>query len=232
MNTNRNLLDFLFETKQIDLRRGSIFDSPPQHAPVEPDFDRVKGMMLGLEVGDALGNTTEGWLPEHRAARFGEIRDYLQDPHGDKPAGVPSDDTQLAFWTLEQIKKNRGFQPDHVAARFCSGMIFGIGSAVKQFTVNYRSGKLWYQSGARSAGNGALMRIAPILIPHLRTGTTDLLVDAALLALITHNDPASIASCVAFVSMYWEHLLKLSKRLDGTPPGRQPSSPRPGEFSS
>jgi ADP-ribosylglycohydrolase len=48
------------------------------------------------------------------------------------------------------------------------------------------------------------MRIAPMLVPYVRKPSPDLWVDTALSAAITHNDSASIASCVAFVSMLWE----------------------------
>ena len=40
------------------------------------DFGKVEGMMLGLAIGDALGNTSEGMLPSARQGRFGEIRDF------------------------------------------------------------------------------------------------------------------------------------------------------------
>jgi ADP-ribosylglycohydrolase len=47
------------------------------------------------------------------------------------------------------------------------------------------------------------MRIAPMLIPHLRSATPDLWVDTALAAMITHNDSGSIAACLAFVHLLW-----------------------------
>jgi len=52
------------------------------------------------------------------------------------------------------------------------------------------------------------MRIAPILIPHLRNSSPELWVDAALCAMLTHNDSASIASCLAFVAMLWDRLCR------------------------
>ena len=42
------------------------------------------------------------------------------------------------------------------------------------------------------------MRIAPMAIPHLQAGTTDLWVDTALSAAITHNDSGSTAACLSF----------------------------------
>jgi hypothetical protein len=76
--------------------------APPPLLGVDPD--RVEGMLLGLAIGDALGNTTEGMTPAERRQRFGEIRDYLPNANaGRARVGLPSDDTQLAFWTLEHV---------------------------------------------------------------------------------------------------------------------------------
>ena len=213
MQSNRQTLDDLFEHGKIDLRRGAWFDTSPGPMPAGFDFDRVEGMMLGLAIGDSLGNTTEGMLPGARQERLGEIRDYLpNNRESGKVVGLPSDDTQLAFWTLEQMILDRGFNPNHVARRFCSGRIFGIGRTVREFIANYQSGKPWYECGPKSAGNGALMRIAPMLIPHLKTPSLDLWVDTALSAMITHNDSGSIASCVSFVNMLWQ-LFKMDAPL-------------------
>ena len=144
--------------------------------------------MLGLAIGDALGKTTESWFPRERRARFGEIHDYLPNRETGEKKGLPSDDTQLAFWTLEQMLEDRGFVPERVASRFCRGRIFGIGGTVREFIRNYKNGLPWYQCGPYSAGNGALMRIAPLLIPHLRLATPDLWIDTASLR---HDYPQS-----------------------------------------
>ena len=177
------------------------------------DFGRVEGMLLGLAIGDALGNTSEGMLPSQRAAYHGEIRDYLPNRYAaGRRVGLPSDDSQLAFWTLEQLIADRGFDPENLAVRFSQGQIFGIGQSVREFLANYKSGLAWYASGPESAGNGALMRIAPMLIPHLRTGTAGLWADVALSSMITHNDSASNAACVAFVYMLWQ-LRQMSRSL-------------------
>lgn len=209
--TNRETLDKLFAVGRIDIRRGRLFDRVPESLPHDFDFQRIEGMMLGLAIGDALGITTEGMLPQHRHRRYGEIRDYLPNRHvqprpGESSRGYPSDDTQLAFWTLEQLISDAGFNPDQVAHRFCRDRIFGIGSAVRGFVNAFRAGTEWQRAGQPSAGNGALMRIVPILIPHLGKPSPDLWVDTALCAMITHNDSASISACLAFVHLLWELL--------------------------
>jgi ADP-ribosylglycohydrolase len=215
-SANAARVEELLAAGRLDLARGGILDLAPGPMPADFDFGRVEGMMLGLAIGDALGNTTEGQLPAARRARHGEIHDYLPNPHaGGRAVGVPSDDSQLAFWTLEQLLADGGLDPERLAARFCAQTIFGIGSSVKQFVRNYRAGIPWHACGPQSAGTGALMRIAPVLIPHLKTGTPALWADTALAAMLTHNDAGSTAACLAFVAMLWQLL-----RMAAPPPPR------------
>lgn len=209
--TNGEMLDWLFEEGKIDIARGAVFDKPPEPFPGGVDFGRVEGMMLALAVGDSLGATTEGALPEARRKR-GEIRDYVKNRHAKDSRGYPSDDTQLSFWTLEQLNEDGGFVPENVAKCLYQNTIYGIGGNVSDFIANHKAGKPWYEAGPKSAGNGALMRIAPMLIPHLKSPSPELWVDTALSAMITHNDSASIASCLAFVNILWELL-----HMDGVP---------------
>jgi len=168
-------------------------------------------MLLGLAIGDALGALTESLLPRLRRKIFGEIRDYLEYPHTGERKGYPTDDTQLAFWTLEQMLADDGFVPENVAQRFCCSAIFGLGNSVNTFLKRHREERHpWHESGPSSAGNGAMMRIAPMLVPHLYTGTSKLWVNTALSAMITHNDPASTATCVSFIRRLWD-LLQMNK---------------------
>ena len=208
VSDNTALLDDLFAQGAIILDQGPLFGQAPPPLPADLAWDRVEGMMLGLAIGDALGNTTEGLLPHERRGLYGEIRDYLPNRYADgRPVGVPSDDTQMAFWTLEQLIADGGLNLDHLAQRFCAQRIFGIGSAVSRFVQAYQSGtRPWHACAADSAGNGALMRIAPVLIPHLRTGTPALWADATLAAILTHKQAASTSACVAWVSMLWSLL--------------------------
>ena len=206
--SNLGTLAWLFETGGIELCRGPLFDeTPPAPPPGARLRDRVEGMLLGLAIGDALGNTSEGLLPGDRRARYGEIRDYLPNRHAEgRRVGLPSDDTQLAFRTLAQLLEDGELLPEHLAERFAAERIFGIGQAVAQFVFNVRAGQPWHRAGPHSAGNGALMRIAPVLLPHLSNPSPALWADTALAAMLTHNDSASTAACLAFVRLLWELL--------------------------
>lgn len=200
--SNAEILEDLFQRDAIAIRRGEIFDKIPA-SPAAVGWDRIEGMVLGLAIGDALGNTSESLVPAARAARYGEIRDYLPNRHAaGRRIGLPSDDTQMALWTLESLLEAGGLSPDALARKFCSGQIYGIGSTVREFIRNHSDrGLPWFESGPASAGNGALMRIAPVLIPNFSSRSRDLWVDTALAAMLTRNDTASIASCMAFVSL-------------------------------
>jgi ADP-ribosyl-[dinitrogen reductase] hydrolase len=200
MISNRELLDEFLANGRIRIQRGAIFSEQPAPLPEGFTFDRIEGMMLGLAIGDSLGKGSEGNFPSDRKNAYGEIRDYLTPP------GLPSDDSQMAFWTLEQLITDGRLTPEHVARRFTQGCIYGIGNTVKGFLTEFKGGTPWYKAGRQSAGNGALMRIAPGLIPHLRHPSPDLWADAALCAMITHNDSVAVSSAVAFVAMLWDLL--------------------------
>ena len=169
---NRPLVRELSGDGRLHVKLGDLFEQPAPFAPRSVSWHRVRGMMLGLAIGDALGNTSEGMLPADRLKVHGEVRDYLPNRHAEnRPVGLPSDDSQLAFWTLEHLVESGGLFASTLAQIFAAREIFGIGSAVRHFVRGMQEGKPWWQASARSAGNGALMRIAPVTIPHLGTAS-------------------------------------------------------------
>jgi ADP-ribosyl-[dinitrogen reductase] hydrolase len=212
---NTDLLQSLLSQDNIKLENAPFLKTLPTPLLDDWTFERFEGMLLGLAIGDALGYPTESQLPQVRWNHYGEIRNYLPNHFaGERLVGVPSDDTQMAFWTLKSIMSDGGLIPNHIAQEFCMHKIFGIGRTVLDFIRAYKErGISWVKAGQPSAGNGAVMRIAPILLPYLRHPSTSLWADAAIAGMITHNDPASNACCVAFTALLWECL-----RLREIPP--------------
>jgi ADP-ribosyl-[dinitrogen reductase] hydrolase len=208
MIDNTPVLKHMLSQGMIRLKNSDILYETPPFLAESFGFEKVEGMLLGLAIGDALGATTEGLEATERKERFGEIRDYLPGKRsGFRVAGAATDDTQLSFWTLEQLIDDKGLDPDNLARKFCKHRIIGIGGTTKNFVRNYKDKNLpWYKAGLDSLGNGALMRIAPIVLPYLRNPHPSLYADAALDSMITHNAFANNASCVAFVRMLWELL--------------------------
>ena len=204
--TDKHNILSLIENGTIKLRMSSLLTSDPVIL-ASVDWDKVEGMLLGLAVGDSLGNTNESQIPADRRSRYGTINDYLPNLFSDgQPLGLPSDDTQMAFWTLEHMLNEGRIDPAILIEIFTNRKIYGIGMSVSRALKRYRSGSKWYESGVASAGNGALMRVAPIILPYLNNPSADLWLDIVTAATITHNDSTSTACCVAFVDLLWNIL--------------------------
>lgn len=205
MIDNTSLLKDLIVAGKIRIHDSQLFCTTVRHFPSNFDFEKVEGMLLGAAIGDSLGATSEGISGRDRIAKYGEIRNYLPGHRSDnKPIGMPTDDTQLTFWTLKQLIRDYGLIPDNLAKRFCKHHITGIGSTVRAFISNYKdSHKSWDCSGEDSLGNGALMRISPIVVPYLHDPNPSMYADAAIDAMLTHNSYANNAACVAFVHILW-----------------------------
>ncbi|MFT4976183.1 MAG: ADP-ribosyl-[dinitrogen reductase] hydrolase [Myxococcota bacterium] len=210
---NRDQLQQLLRDGTLQLADAPWLSSQPS-AP-DTSQDRVEGMLLGVAIGDALGRPSEGMIPARRQRTHGQIRSYHRHHrakhHSGAVWGEPSDDTQLTFWALDQLIEDSGLDPERLSNRFAreGGKLIGIGGTVREFRVRAARGLPWTERGVDSAGNGALMRAAPMLMPHLHTPTPALWADAALGAFLTHNDSASTASCLAFTDMLWQ-LLSMS----------------------
>jgi len=206
---NAPLLRDLIAKKRIRLRDSPVLHQIPAPLPDSFTYEKIEGMLLGLAIGDALGATSEGLKPSDRNGLYGEIRDFQADrrPGHHRPVGVGTDDTQMSFWTIEQLIDDGGLDPQKLAGKFCRHRIWGIGGTVRQFIGNFKDKHSpWYEAGPESLGNGALMRIAPIILPYLHKPVPSMYADAAIATMITHNDFANNASSVAFVRMLWDLL--------------------------
>ncbi len=198
--------------------------------------DRVKGALWGVAIGDALGNTSESLRPSERRSRYGEIRGYLPNrhAHGER-LGLPSDDTQLTVWTLETLLEHGWPDPGALAQAFRQHRLYGIGGTLRGFFRKLDQlgpGADPWEARQFSAGNGALMRVAGALLPHAWTLDAHALEAVAVASALTHDDPTSTASCVAFARIlglllqnpdfarpgfFWETFVETARPLEGAP---------------
>lgn len=189
-----------------------------QPPPPQASFDRIGTMLYAVALGDSLGNTSEGLLPHERTRRYGHITGYLPTRHaGGQERGVPSDDTQLTFRTVQHLLRLGDLCPEQLGDDLSDGAIFGIGRAMTAWLARREAGLPWTTCGVQSSGNGALMRIAPVLLPHLQEPSPRLWADAVLATMVTHNDAAAIACSVAWVHILWS-LLTLPEGYRIAPP--------------
>jgi ADP-ribosylglycohydrolase len=130
--------------------------------------------MLGLAAGDALGTTLEFRSP----GSFEPLTDMVGGgPFGLEP-GQWTDDTCMALCLAESLIERRGFDAGDQMQRYLAwwrdghlsstGLCFDIGNTVSGALARFeRSGEPFSGStDPRSAGNGSLMRLAPIPLAY------------------------------------------------------------------
>jgi ADP-ribosylglycohydrolase len=170
--------------------------------------DRYRGAMLGLAVGDALGTTLEFKAP----GTFKPITDMIgSGPFALKP-GQWTDDTSMALCLAESLIEKRTFDPKDQMDRYCrwwkegyvssTGTCFDIGLTVRNSLESYlRSGEPFAGStDPYTAGNGSLMRLAPVPLAYRRNIT--LAIDnAGESSRTTHGALAAVDACRYFAAL-------------------------------
>jgi ADP-ribosyl-[dinitrogen reductase] hydrolase len=164
-----------------------------------PYLDRCQGVLLGLAVGDALGAPLEFKQAEEILRDYGgPVRNMLGGGFLGWDLGEWTDDTAMAVCIGESILSQGCFDPADVAARFLRWFQSGprdVGNTISVAMHALASGEQWdragrwahEQLGGKSAGNGAIMRCAPIALLDYRAPER-LIEDSVKSALITHWD--------------------------------------------
>lgn len=170
---------------------------PPPVAPAMPNRDRLRGLLLGTALGDALGLPMEGMKPHAITRRFGRIDRYFLVGF----RGYVSDDTEQAALVAQSMALSlaQSLAPGAVIAAFRRALRgwfwrlpFGIGLSTLKACLRLSVGIK--NSGVRSAGNGATMR-API-VGLVIDDPTKRRALAEALARVTHTDPRAVEGAV------------------------------------
>ncbi len=159
---------------------------------------RFQGCLVGLAVGDALGAPVEGLTRQAIAAQFGSITDMISTGRPGLSPGDYTDDTAMMLCIAESLVEKGEFDPEDVADRFLqwyqTNPILLAGrttiaalEALESSVPWHRAGEVAHQRLGTSAGNGAIMRCAPIALRYFRN-ERDLIKASADSALITHWD--------------------------------------------
>lgn len=131
---------------------------------------RYRGCLLGLAVGDAVGTTLEFKKP----GTFTPITDMVGGGIFHLKPGEWTDDTSMALCLAESLIEKQGFDPVNQLEKYLkweetgylssTGECFDIGNTVQQALQRFQQTRQPYcgATDARSAGNGSLMRLAPI----------------------------------------------------------------------
>lgn len=137
---------------------------------VARDRGRFRGCLLGLAVGDAVGTAVE-FLPR---GSFPPLTGMTGGGPFDLRPGEWTDDTSMALCLATSLVERRGFDPRDQMDRYLrwandgylssTGTCFDIGGTVAEALSAYGRGGGPFSGSTdpRSAGNGCIMRLAPV----------------------------------------------------------------------
>jgi len=167
--------------------------------------DRARGALLGLAIGDALGTTLE-FTRRDSAPRHTEMiggGPFRLDP------GVWTDDTSMALCLAETLLAAGEVEPRDLMGRFIgwwrrgdnsvTGSCFDIGNTTRAALERFErtDNPLAGDPAAAAAGNGSLMRLAPVALfycdDRAAAGRA-----ARLQSQTTHAAPECLDACEAF----------------------------------
>lgn len=180
--------------------------------------DRAVGALLGLALGDALGTTLEFTARDSRPP--------LTDLIGGGPfglrAGEWTDDTAMALALGESLLARDGLDEVDLMKRFvrwwregaysCTGRCFDIGTTTRGALARFAAdgNPIAGATDPRSAGNGSLMRLAPVAIRFWRHSEARR--DAAARqSRTTHGAAEAVDACIAMADMLAEAIAGASR---------------------
>lgn len=196
-----------------------VDEVPPDTAP-EAARDRAVGALLGLCVGDAVGTTAE-FKPR---GSFPRLTDMVGGGPFRLTAGQWTDDSAMAIALATCLIDNGRLDAADLMTRFvawmeqgeysCTATCFDIGVTVSQALRAFkRTGNpLSGSTDPHSAGNGSLMRLAPVAIRYWQDRSA-LKEAAALQSRTTHGAPEAVDACVAYADVLADAIAGLPRDI-------------------
>jgi ADP-ribosyl-[dinitrogen reductase] hydrolase len=171
-------------------------------------LDRYRGGMMGLAVGDAVGAAVEFMPP----GTFAPLTDMVGGgPFGLNP-GEWTDDTSMGLCLAESLVERNGFDPADQLGRYLrwyregyrssTGQCFDIGNTVRKALERFAA-EGCAQCGStdpREAGNGSLMRLAPVPLYYARDPLAAI-ERAAESSRTTHGAAEAVDGCRYFAGL-------------------------------
>ena len=183
------------------------------------ELNRYEGALLGLACGDAVGTTLEF----RSRGSFVPLTDMVGGGPFSLKAGQWTDDTSMALCLAESLITKQACDPHDQMTRYANwyewgywsstGHCFDIGIATRAAIREFlRSGNaLAGSTDPQSAGNGSLMRLAPIALMYgADKGKVQEM--AALSSRTTHAAPECLDACSLFAMALSRALMGQSKQ--------------------
>jgi ADP-ribosylglycohydrolase len=165
-------------------------------------IDRYRGALLGLAAGDALGTTLEFRPP----GTFEPIDDMVGGGPFGLAAGAWTDDTSMALCLAESLVERQGFDPIDQLEQYVrwwrhghlssTGGCFDIGNTIRQALARFERTREPYcgSTDPAAAGNGSIMRLAPVVLAYARR-PDEAVAMAAASSRTTHGAVEAVDAC-------------------------------------
>lgn len=202
--------------------------------------DKARGMLVGLAVGDALGAPVEFGYTSHGIRQMGDEIENLRESMI-LPAGAWTDDTSMALCLADSLLEKGGYDSYDIMDKFRSWVVYGyrsfdnkpafdVGTQTANAIGLYHRDPIIHKNEPKteSAGNGTIMRLAPVVIAncHNKTNTRqDDMEKACYMATLscreTHNSDIAIditgmfatVLCLAFYGLNKKEILSRRDEL-------------------
>jgi ADP-ribosyl-[dinitrogen reductase] hydrolase len=170
--------------------------------------ERYRGALLGLACGDAVGTTVE-FKPR---GSFQPLTDMVGGGPFQLKPGQWTDDTSMALCLAESLLTKNGFNAADQMGRYLNwwqwgylsstGECFDIGTTVSQALAQYQQTAEPFAGSTDpySAGNGSLMRLAPVVLFYF-PDARQIQSFAADSSRTTHAAPEAIECCQLFAGL-------------------------------
>lgn len=164
--------------------------------------DQMRGALIGLAVGDALGTTVE-FKPR---GSFAPVTDMVGGGPFKLAPGQWTDDTSMALCLAESLIERRELDLRDQMERYTrwretghlssNGRCFDVGNTVSAALRNFAAtgDPVAGPTGEQTAGNGSLMRLAPVPVFFFGRGA-DAISLAADSSRTTHGAAVAIDAC-------------------------------------
>ncbi|NWJ51326.1 MAG: ADP-ribosylglycohydrolase family protein [Bacteroidetes bacterium] len=170
--------------------------------------DKIKSVLFGVAVGDALGVPVE--FKSRQTLKRNPVTDMIGYGTHNMPKGTFSDDSSLTFCLAEALAKE--FDLNTIGQYFvmwlnnnfwtARGTVFDIGIATRQAIGRIAKGEqpdLAGDAKETSNGNGALMRISPLLFYLLNKPINERFEITKQVSSITHGHIRSVIACFYYL---------------------------------
>jgi ADP-ribosylglycohydrolase len=179
---------------------------------------KFRGAMLGLAIGDAIGTTLEFKPP----GSFAKIDDMVGGGPFQLKPGEWTDDTSMALCLAESLIEKRDFDPIDQLQRYTrwkkdghlssNGRAFDIGGTVRAALESFAKTGEPYSGSSEpsSAGNGSLMRLAPVPLFYVQR-PLEAIERSGESSRTTHGAATAIDACRYFGGLIVGSILGASK---------------------